>query len=132
MKFAVYPIVTYNRLELLKRMRTAGSCPRPFHFSYICIIDNHSTDGTSEYLDQLALRSQNASSAENGRNFSFSTFRKISAEQEGFAKGSGDLGKTDCDWILIIDDDAMIAADYIEQLQKAIFKRQTTWLIPAL
>ena len=40
----------------------------------------------------------------------------------GFAKGLEDLGKTDCDWILIIDDDAMIAADYIEQLQKAILK----------
>ena len=36
--------------------------------------------------------------------------------------GNMPLGKTDCDWILIIDDDAMIAADYIEQLQKAILK----------
>ena len=53
MKFAV-TIVTYNRLELLKEcIQQVLSQTVPF--SYICIVDNHSTDGTSEYLDQLAL-----------------------------------------------------------------------------
>ena len=52
MKFAV-TIVTYNRLELLKEcIQQVLSQTVPF--SYICIVDNHSTDGTSEYLDQLA------------------------------------------------------------------------------
>ena len=34
------------------------------------------------------------------------------------------LSATDCDWILIIDDDAMIAPDYIAELKKAILSHE--------
>ena len=118
MKFAV-TIVTYNRLELLKEcIRQVLSQTVPF--SYICIVDNHSTDGTGEYLDELV--SETASSKEQGAEFHILHLSENIGGAGGFAKGLEDLGKTDCDWILIIDDDAMIASDYIEQLQKAILK----------
>ena len=105
MKFAV-TIVTYNRLELLKEcIQQVLSQTVPF--SYICIVDNHSTDGTSEYLDQLAAGTEtvfpNAGKPEfhilhlpeNNReqNFTFSTFRKISAAQAALQKVWKILGK---------------------------------------
>lgn len=120
MKFAV-TIVTYNRLELLKEcIQQVLSQTVPF--SYICIVDNHSTDGTSEYLDQLAAGTETVFPNAGKPEFHILHLPENIGGAGGFAKGLEDLGKTDCDWILIIDDDAMIAADYIEQLQKAILK----------
>ena len=120
MKFAV-TIVTYNRLELLKEcVQQVLSQTVPFF--YICIVDNNSTDGTSKYLDQLVAETQTASSDKNKPEFHILHLPENIGGAGGFAKGIENLGKTDCDWILIIDDDAMIAADYIEQLQKAILK----------
>ena len=75
MKFAV-TIVTYNRLELLKEcIQQVLSQTVPF--SYICIVDNHSTDGTSEYLDQLAAGTETV--FPNAGKPEFHIFRKISA-----------------------------------------------------
>ena len=120
MKFAV-TIVTYNRLELLKEcVQQVLSQTVPFF--YICIVDNNSTDGTSKYLDQLVAETQTASSDKNKPEFHILHLPENIGGAGGFAKGIENLGKTDCDWILIIDDDAMIAADYIEQLQKAILR----------
>ena len=78
MKFAV-TIVTYNRLELLKEcIQQVLSQTVPF--SYICIVDNHSTDGTSEYLDQLAAGTETVfPKRPENRSFTSSIFRKISA-----------------------------------------------------
>lgn len=77
MKFAV-TIVTYNRLELLKEcIQQVLSQTVPF--SYICIVDNHSTDGTSEYLDQLAAGTETVFPNAENRSFTSSIFRKISA-----------------------------------------------------
>ena len=120
MKFAV-TIVTYNRLELLKEC-VQQVLSQTVPFSYICIVDNNSTDGTSKYLDQLVAEPQTASSDKNKPEFHILHLPENIGGAGGFAKGIENLGKTDCDWILIIDDDAMIAADYIEQLQKAILK----------
>ena len=120
MKFAV-TIVTYNRLELLKEC-VQQVLSQTVPFSYICIVDNNSTDGTSKYLDQLVAETQTASSDKNKPEFHILHLPENIGGAGGFAKGIENLGKTDCDWILIIDDDAMIAADYIEQLQKAILK----------
>lgn len=109
MKFAV-TIVTYNRLELLKEC-VQQVLSQTVPFSYICIVDNHSTDGTSKYLDQLVAETQTASSDKNKPEFHILHLPENIGGAGGFAKGIDDLGKTDCDWILIIDDDAMIAAD---------------------
>lgn len=42
-------IVTYNRLELLKEC-LACVCGQTIPFSRVIVVDNHSTDGTAEYL----------------------------------------------------------------------------------
>ena len=82
MKFAV-TIVTYNRLELLKEcIQQVLSQTVPF--SYICIVDNHSTDGTSEYLDQLAAGTETV--FPNAGKPEFHILRKISAEQAALQK----------------------------------------------
>lgn len=43
-------IVTYNRLELLKEC-LACVCRQTIPFSRIIVVDNHSTDGTRDYLE---------------------------------------------------------------------------------
>ena len=43
-------IVTYNRLELLKEC-LACVCRQTIPFSRVIVVDNHSTDGTRDYLE---------------------------------------------------------------------------------
>ncbi len=42
-------IVTYNRVELLKEC-LACVCGQNHSFSRVIVVDNHSTDGTAEFL----------------------------------------------------------------------------------
>ena len=42
-------IVTYNRVELLKEC-LACVCGQTIPFSRVIVVDNHSTDGTAEFL----------------------------------------------------------------------------------
>ena len=44
-------IVTYNRLELLKEC-LACVCRQTIPFSRVIVVDNHSTDGTRDYLER--------------------------------------------------------------------------------
>ena len=100
MKFA-FTIFTYNRLELLKEcVKQVLSQTGPF--SYICIVDNHSTDGTPEYLDQLASQSEAALSGRSKPEFHILHLPENIGGAGGFAKGLENLAKTDCDWILIM------------------------------
>ena len=95
MKFAV-TIVTYNRLELLKEcIQQVLSQTVPF--SYICIVDNHSTDGTSEYLDQLAAGTETVFPNAGKPEFHILHLPENIGGAGGFAKGLEDLGKTDCE-----------------------------------
>ena len=56
MKFGVI-IVTYNRLALLKEcVSCVLSQTEPF--SNICIVDNHSSDGTADWLKNLTASFQ--------------------------------------------------------------------------
>lgn len=95
-------IVTYNRLELLKEC-LACVCGQTIPFSRVIVVDNHSTDGTAEYL---ASR----------------TDIEVIREKEnlggagGFYDGLQRASQSPYDWVLIIDDDAMIAPDYMEKL----------------
>ena len=84
MKFAV-TIVTYNRLELLKEC-VQQVLSQTVPFSYICIVDNNSTDGTSKYLDQLVAETQTASSDKNKPEFHILHLPEISAEQAALQK----------------------------------------------
>lgn len=90
-KFAV-TIVTYNRLELLKEcIQQVLSQTVPF--SYICIVDNHSTDGTSEYLDQLAAGTETVFPNAGKPEFHILHLPENIGGAGGFAKGLEDLGK---------------------------------------
>jgi hypothetical protein len=97
-------IVTYNRLELLKE---CVDCVRKasIPFSHIIIVDNCSTDGTKEYLEQLSFPELTVLHQ-----------TKNLGGAGGFYQGLKEAQGLDLDWVLIIDDDAMIAPDYMEVL----------------
>lgn len=95
-------IVTYNRVELLKEC-LACVCGQTIPFSRVIVVDNHSTDGTAEFLaaweDLDVIREpENLGGA------------------GGFYDGLQRASQVEYDWVLIIDDDAMIAPDYMEKL----------------
>ncbi len=107
MKFGAI-IVTYNRLSLLKEcLECVFSQTVPFH--RVLVVDNHSTDGTGEYLDSLETPA-----------LSVLHLPENIGGAGGFSKGLEVLSAGDCDWVLIIDDDAMIAPTYMEEIEKAI------------
>lgn len=62
-------------------------------FSYICIVDNHSTDGTSEYLDQLAAGTETVFPNAGKPEFHILHLPENIGGAGGFAKGLEDLGK---------------------------------------
>lgn len=107
MMYAVV-IVTYNRLNLCKEcicaVQSQSTAPK-----YIVVVNNASTDGTSEYLEELRK-----------------TDTRIYLLQEkdnlggagGFYKGIEYASKLDVDWMIIIDDDAILERDYAEQIFK--------------
>jgi GT2 family glycosyltransferase len=97
-------IVTYNRRTLLQECIDcvlAQSVP----FSNIIVVNNCSTDGTKEYLDSLHVPGG-----------IFLHEEENLGGAGGFYEGMKVAADLDLDWVLIIDDDAMIAADYMEIL----------------
>ena len=108
MKYGVV-IVTYNRLELLKEC--IENCIRQtIPFEKIIIVNNCSTDGTDEYLQQYKADMR----------FVISEQTENLGGAGGFRVGLELAGKEDLDWVLIIDDDAMIAEDYIQKCDRVI------------
>lgn len=103
-------IVTYNRLELL---RECLACVKgqTFPFSDVIVIDNCSTDGTEEYLDQM----KDTWDPSLGRIHVIHEETNLGGSG-GFYHGLQVAEEKDLDWVLIIDDDAMIAPDYMEIL----------------
>lgn len=100
-------IVTYNRLLLLKECLECV-LGQSVSFSDIIIIDNCSTDGTKEYLDCMktehtALRVFHMKDNLGGAG--------------GFAFGLSQIDKT-MDYVLIIDDDAMLDLNFLRNIQE--------------
>lgn len=107
MKFGVI-IVTYNRLSLLQEcLLCVFDQTVPFH--RILVVDNHSTDGTAQYLDSIDHPA-----------LSVLHLPENIGGAGGFARGLKEMAKSDCDWVLIIDDDAMISPIYMEEISRAI------------
>lgn len=118
-------IVTYNRLELLKEC-LACVCRQTIPFSRVIVVDNHSTDGTRDYLDSrddtymihMAEQKPDEEVIKIGEDKKIWVLEK--AENLGGAGGFYDglrwASQESYDWLLIIDDDAMIASDYVEKL----------------
>lgn len=108
-------IVTYNRLELLKECVDA-CLNQTVPFEKIFIVNNASTDGTFEYL---------------------ATFKKnskvvvINSEENlggagGFHLGISEAIKSDIDYLLIIDDDAIIDHKYNEYIEPHMVKNEVS------
>lgn len=111
-RFAVV-IVTYNRLPLLQECIECV-LNQTVKAKEIIIIDNASSDGTQEYLKTLdklerpQIVIDRSSINEGGA--------------EGFYRGINAFLQSECDWVVLIDDDAMLCAHYLEQLNCYINK----------
>jgi len=108
-------IVTYNRKNLLKECLDCVMA-QTVPFSVVCVVDNHSTDGTGEYLDEWERQQKLAGKPQP----LICHLDKNIGGAGGFSYGLGRLSGCGCDWILMIDDDAMIGRTYMERIGRAI------------
>lgn len=96
-------VVTYNRIELLKR-NIAALRNQSHRLDWIIVIDNHSTDGTAEWLDKqvslTAIHQENTGGA------------------GGFWRGIKEAYERGYDWIWCMDDDVFPREDCLEHLLK--------------
>ena len=99
-------VVTYNRLSLLKESINALlNQTRPLN--KIIIVDNHSTDGTSDYLANLA----------NENNiFQIVTMEQNVGGSGGFSEGVKQAACAHADWMWLMDDDTIPQEDALERL----------------
>ncbi len=108
-------ITTYNRLDKLKIALEAYN-NQLFKPNYIIVVNNASTDNTGEFLEQWKNEP--------------SVYKRIVLEMEYNAGGSGGfyageeyaIQLDDVDWILIADDDAYPAPNYLQGLIDYISK----------
>ena len=106
MRYAVV-IVTYNRIELLKEC-IEHVINQTHPFDKIVIVDNCSQDGTVDYLKTL----------EDDARFIIKFETENLGGSGGFKDGMDIASKLDCDYILMIDDDAILDKDYIYECDK--------------
>lgn len=109
-------IVTYNRLELLKECIEA-CINQTYKFSKILIINNASTDGTDKFLNEIT----------------YDNIEIINSDENlggagGFYLGVKNIKECDLDYILLIDDDAIIDENYNEEIVKNIEKNNNSIL----
>ena len=104
-KYAVV-IATYNRRQLLEEcidhVRNQTIAP-----DSIIVVNNASADDTGNYLINLAKQNELFDMINLPRNI---------GGAGGFSKGIERALEKGADCVLIIDDDAMIAGDYMEQI----------------
>lgn len=103
-------IVTYNRLELLKEAVSA-CLEQTVAFSEILVINNNSSDGTKEYLDSL-----------NKKNVKVMHLKENIGGAGGFYEGLKYYQKSKLDYVLLIDDDAILSNNYNEEICKSMDK----------
>lgn len=97
-------IVTYNRLDLLKECLD-HVMNQTIPFDSIIIVNNNSTDGTSDYLKTLS----------DNKIHTLNLDENIGGSG-GFYKGIEYATTLDLDWLLLIDDDAIINLDFNEKI----------------
>ena len=98
-------MVTYNRLSLLKKAISALT-GQTTPVSCIIVVDNHSTDGTSEYLKELSSVSS----------IQVVTMQKNTGGAGGFSEGIKQAALQGADWIWVMDDDTIPSSDALEQM----------------
>ena len=102
-------IVTYNRLELLREC-LLHCFNQSVPFKEILVVDNNSNDGTGKYLDGLSEKHQN---------LKILHLKENTGGAGGFYEGLKASGRG-TDYILLIDDDAIIDKDYIKNIEPYI------------
>ena len=107
-------VVTYNRLELLKRVISALKS-QTVPVDKIIVINNGATDGTKEWLDSqeslITIHQENVGGA------------------GGFYRGIKQAMTTETDWIWCMDDDVYPENDCLEKLLQYNEKnRSSSWL----
>lgn len=94
-------VVTYNRLELLKRVMESLRS-QTHKLAAMIVVDNGATDGTHEWLDgQKDLTIIHQSNV---------------GGSGGFYRGIAEASKMDCDWIWCMDDDVFPTSSCLETL----------------
>lgn len=110
-------VVTYNRLALLKNCLQAikSQTRKP---DIILVINNGSTDGTSQWLDEqvdlTTIHQENVGGA------------------GGFCRGIKEAFEKGYDWIWVMDDDGIPHQDCLQNLLIAVRERQTWYASPNL
>ncbi len=102
-------IVTFNRLALLKECVEA-CLAQTLPCSGILIVDNASTDGTWAYLEEQKKNP---------------VIHPVRMKENlggagGFAEALRLADAEECDWITVIDDDAILRPDFLERIQHRI------------
>ncbi len=97
-------IVTYNRIELLKECLNRV-LNQTADIDSVIIVNNNSDDGTKEYLD--SLKDKRVKPYHESTNL---------GGAGGFNKALSIAAKEDFDYVLIIDDDAMIERSYMQKI----------------
>ena len=102
-------VVTYNRLELLKEcLKQVENQTVPA--KRIIVVNNASTDGTAEYLRECK---------EKNKQYRTITCMENLGGAGGFAKGIQVSTEEKVDCVLMIDDDAILRNDYMENIMEA-------------
>ena len=102
-------VVTYNRLNLLKEnLEMLGRQTYPIN--QIVVVDNHSTDGTTEYLKQYVGNPK----------FTIITTKENIGGAGGFSVGLKASVLHGCDYSWVMDDDTIPLENSIEELIQAI------------
>lgn len=105
-------IVTYNRIEKLKKALDSYESQnrKP---AYILVVDNGSTDGTANYIEDWMERQEEIQ-------HKGIILKENLGGSGGYYKGLQFAKDLDAEWIWVADDDAYIALDGIEILEKWI------------
>ncbi len=101
-------VVTYNRKELLKECINA-LLNQSYKNCDILIVDNASTDGTKEYIEN-EMKNKRVHYVNTGANI---------GGAGGFNYGMKEAYKLGCTYMWLMDDDCIVHEDSLEQLLKA-------------
>lgn len=108
-------LVTFNRLAQLK-IALEKYHDQTYAPEYILVVDNHSTDGTAEFLEEWKNKPEAYAKYVH-------TLDTNTGGAGGFYKGMEEAEKLNAGWIWLSDDDAYPRPDCIENLMK-FYKKQ--------
>ena len=107
-------VVTYNRLSLLQRV-VESLKNQSYKLDKILVVNNGSTDGTKEWLDE-----QSALTVIHQENVGGSG---------GFYRGIQEASKEDCDWVWCMDDDVFPREECLKTLLAVAEKQENVGIV---